>query len=147
MKMGWGVRITILYCCFVVMMVALVIASSRQHFDLVSANYYTDEIAYQKVIDAGKNQATLSSPVMVHADETAVTIDFPAELKGKSVSGVIQFYSPVNAEWDQKFDLNTAGNSMNIRRSKLRKTRYTIKIDITSGGKKYYQESDINLNS
>ena len=125
----------------------MVVASSRQHFDLVSKDYYADEVAYQKVIDAGKNQAELPEPVSLHANEQKVTIDFPTILKDKSISGTIQFYSPVNSEWDKKVDIKLINNAMDISRVGLRKTMYTIKIDLTANGKKYYQETEINLNS
>ena len=147
MKLGWGLKITILYSGFVILISSLVIASYHQHFDLVSKDYYEEEIAYQKVLDAGKNQSALSHPLGIHANETAVTIDFPEEFKSKVLSGDIQFYAPVNAEWDRDFKISAQNNSITISRSTLHNTRYTIKISCTAGGKNYYQESDILLHS
>ena len=54
MRISWGIKITMLYMAFVVLIVTMVVASSHQHFDLVSDKYYADEIVYQKTIDAGK---------------------------------------------------------------------------------------------
>lgn len=147
MKLNWGARIAVLYGGFVALIVTMVVLSSHQHFDLVSANYYADEIAYQKVIDAGKNQSSLSAPIIVHADESKVVIEFPDELKDKAISGQIQFYSPVNAAWDQKVSVNVVNNTMSVPRGKLRNTHYTVKMDIEASGKKYYQESEISLHS
>ena len=147
MKLNWGWKIAILYGGFMVLIISLVVMSSRQHFDLVSPNYYEHEIAYQKVIDAGKNQSVLSSPLSIHASGNAVTIDFPEEFKSKQVTGDVQFYSPVNAQWDRNFKINTQTNSMSISRSVLRDTRYTIKISCVADGKSYYQESEILLHS
>lgn len=145
MKVSWGITIALLYLAFVLLVVTMVVASTRQHFDLVSDSYYADEIVYQKVIDAGKNQAALSQPFIVHANETTVTLDLPAELKDKPLSGNIHFYSPVDAKWDKNFPATAVGNSISLSRSELHKTRYTIKMDIQAGGKKYYQESEIDL--
>lgn len=147
MKISWSWKIGLLYGTFVVLMLALVIAANSQHFDLVSKDYYEEEIAYQKVIDAGKNQSALSQPLTVHANANAVTIDFPEEFKSKALSGHIQFYSPVNSEWDRKFDITPQNNSVTILRSKLQNTRYTVKISCTVDGKNYYQESEIMLHS
>jgi len=147
MKINWGVKIVILYCGFVALIVTLVVASMHQHFDLVSANYYDEEVAYQKVINAGKNDASLSSPIDVHANDSNVIIDFPAELNGVATSGGIQFYSPVNSAWDKDFPAKIVGHSMHIDRSELRNTKYVLKIDLTAAGKKYYQETEINLHS
>ena len=147
MKINWGWKIAILYSGFVVLILGLVIASNRQHFDLVSKDYYEEEIAYQKVIDAGKNQSALSQPLSIHANETAVTIDFPEEFKSKLLTGKIQFYSPVDAQWDRNFNIDAHNNSVTIARSGLHNTRYTIKISCTVDGKNYYQESEIMLHS
>ena len=63
--MNWGARIALLYGGFVVLIVVLVTKSMREDFDLVSADYYNKELAYQNVIEAAKEQATLSEPVKV----------------------------------------------------------------------------------
>jgi len=146
MKISWGVKITILYLAFVLLIVTMVVASSRQHFDLVSNSYYADEIKYQNVIDAGKNQAQLSHPVLIDKDLNAVELQLPSELDGKMVTGSVHFYSPVNAAWDKQFPLQVDNHRITISRSDLRKTRYTVKIDLEAEGRKYYQESEINLN-
>lgn len=145
MKLSWGWKIAILYSVFVAGMVALVTASSRQDMDLVSKNYYQDEVAYQKVLDAARNQAGLSSPFTIHANETAVVVGFPAEFNEKVVKGTVRFYSPVNAAWDKSFVIDAAHNETRIARSELRKTKYVIKVDCEVDGKKYYQESELQL--
>ena len=147
MKIGWGWKIVLVYSGFVVLIIALVVASTNQKFDLVSKDYYKDEIAYQGVLDAGKNQAGLSKAVAIHANESAVTIEFPDEFKSKVLSGNINFYSPVNSAWDRNFKINADNNSVSISRRELNNTRYTIKISCSVDGKNYYQESEIQLHS
>ncbi len=147
MRIGWGWKIALLYGSFVVLILCLVIASNNQHFDLVSKDYYDAEIGYQKIIDAGKNQSALSAPLMVHANENSVTIDFPEEFRNKELSGNIEFYAPVNAQWDRSFKISAQNNSASIPRNRLQNTRYTVKISCTVDGKNYYQESEIMLHS
>jgi len=147
MKIGWGWKIAILYGGFVILIGSLVYASNCQHFDLVSKDYYEEEIAYQKVIDAGKNQSALSQPLGVHANQKSVVIDFPEEFKGKALSGTVTFYAPVNSEWDRNFKIESQNNCFTIDRNSLNNTRYTIKISCTVDGKNFYQESDILLHS
>jgi nitrogen fixation protein FixH len=147
MKLNWGIKIALLYCGFVVLIMTLVFKSMHQHFDLVSKDYYKDELAYQNVIDAGKNQADLSAPVNIHATASEVVFEFPEEFKNREMEGKIQFYSPVNAAWDRDFDLSSKSTTINIGRNKLNNINYKIKISWRSGDKKYYQESDLNLHS
>jgi hypothetical protein len=147
MKIGWGWKIAGLYTGFAVLILVLVVASSRQKFDLVSKDYYKEEIAYQDVLDAGKNQAGLTAAIAIHASSTDITIEFPAEFRDRVLSGEVSFYSPVNAEWDRKFEIHTSNNTFTIARNDLRNTQYTIKIHCAVDGKKYYQESAIQLHS
>ena len=144
-QFGWGWKIAILYAAFVALILTLVIASSKQKFDLVSADYYKDEIAYQTVLDASKHQADLKGTLVVHANEQIVAINFPEEFAGKEIKGTVKFYSAVNKEWDRNIALNTANNSMEIERERLRPTAYTMRLSYKVDGTEYYQENDINL--
>lgn len=145
-KLGWGGRIAVLYGGFVILIVALVTGSMRQDFQLVSTDYYGDEIRYQEVIDAGKNQAALSAPVAIVADANTVNIELPQEFAGVAVTGEVHFYSPVNADWDKVIDMNTSSKMLIIPRTQLHTTRYKVKITWNANNKQYYQESEIALN-
>jgi len=144
-QIGWGWRVGLLYLAFVAMMIGLVVLSSRQKFDLVSKEYYKDEIAYQQVIDAGKNQAALTGTLVVKANGQTILIEFPEEFAGSIILGSVQFYSAVDKEWDRRFAINTSKNTMSIDRSLLRHTRYKLKISYSVEGRDYYQENDIDL--
>ncbi len=145
MKLGWGWKIGILYVGFMGLIVTLVVASNKQHFDLVSKDYYEQEVAYQKVIDDSKNQSSLSQAIDVHANATSVIIEFPDEFKDKILSGDVKFYSPVNSDWDGNFKIMPENNKLSIPRSELHNTKYTVKIHCTVNSKSYYQETEITL--
>lgn len=145
-KLSWGWNVGLLYTVFAAMIVALVVASSRQQIDLVSADYYKDELAYQQVLDAGRNQAALAGAIAVHADGQNVVVDFPAEFATLVKTGEIHFYAPANRHWDYTAPLHTGNNSIAVSRAKLRKTNYTIRIPYEVGGRNYYYQSQIDLN-
>lgn len=145
LKLGWGWNITLLYSVFAAMIIMLVVASSKQQVDLVSADYYKDEIAYQHVLDAGRNQAQLAGAVVVHANEQYVFLDFPAEFNTLMKSGQLQFYAAANKNWDYSLPLNTGENTLSVPRSKLHNTRYVVKMSYSVNGKEYYYESTIDL--
>lgn len=147
MKINWGWKIALLYIGFMGLIVTLVVASSRQKCDLVSKDYYAQEIAYGRVMDAGKNQSALSQPMQLHADRAIIAIDFPLEFKNKVLSGSVKFYAPANAEWDRDFKIDVVDSKFEVPRTKLINTRYVIKIDCIADGKHYYQESEIMLHS
>ena len=144
-KMNWGARIALLYIGFVAIIVTLVVGSMRQSFDLVAPDYYSQEIKYQQVIDAGKNQAALSSPVALHADASNVTIEFPADFKGKEIAGEIDFYSPVSTAMDKHVPIQVSNNLMTVSRTLLHNTAYNVKMSWKADGKDYYQETALTL--
>ncbi len=144
-KINWGAKIAILYISFVVMMVALVVASTRQQFDLVSEDYYKQEIAYQDIIDATRNQAALSCPISLQLSNSKLEISFPPELAGQSITGTVEFYAPANAAHDKQFPIVVTDNKMIVERSALAKTLYKVKLQYAVGNKPYFQESEINL--
>lgn len=145
MKIGWGGRIAFLYGGFVLLIAALVTGAMRQDFDLVADDYYAQELAYQDVLDAGKNQSALSAPATVYANATDVVIEFPEEFKGKVINGNVHFYSPVEDAWDKQVKLENATAVVTVPRAGLENTRYKIKLSWQVDEKNYYQESDINL--
>lgn len=144
-KIGWGTRVALLYGGFVAIIVILIVGSMRQDFDLVSKDYYAEEIAYQNTIDASSNQAALSAPATVAIGADHVTISLPQEFKDKVVNADLHFYSPISASLDRKFNEHTDNGDVVLMRGNLKNERYKLKMNWESEGKKYYQESDVDL--
>jgi hypothetical protein len=144
-KISWGKRIAILYVGFVAIIVTLVVGSMRQDFDLVSKDYYEQEIAYQSTLDAGKNQAALSGPIMLSIAGEQVTLKFPAEFSGRLVNADLHFYSPVRSSQDKKCRLRTENGVLSIPINELVASKYRVKISWDSEGTKYYQETLLDL--
>lgn len=144
-KVNWGARIAILYMGFVALIVTLVYRSMHEDFDLVTKDYYGEEIRYQEVIDAGKNQATLSAPVHFAQNGKEVTLSFPQEFKGKEMKGTAQFYSAVNAQWDETFELNIHDAEVAVSVADMQPATYTVKLKWEDNNTFYYQETTLKL--
>jgi hypothetical protein len=146
MKFNWGWGIALFYSGFVVLIVGLVIGANRQEVDLVSNDYYGEELAYQKVIESSKNQAALSKPVEIRATADSVCLHFPPEFQNKALKGKLTFYAPSNPKWDHDADIAVAGNSsFAVSRKGLQHTKFVLKINWTADGREYYQETDLPL--
>ena len=63
MKFNWGYKIVLVYSVFVAGILYLVVQSSRQQMDLVTDDYYAQEIRYQEKIDQSKRASALSEPI------------------------------------------------------------------------------------
>lgn len=147
MTINWGWKIAAGYTGFATLIICLVIASSHQKIDLVSPDYYKDEIAYQNVLDASRNQANLAGTLSIHANSKEVVIEFPTEFNKKIVTGNVIFYSAANKDWDKNVSINTGDNKIVIPRSDLRPTIYQIKISYTVDGKNFYYQTEIDLHN
>ena len=100
MKLSWGTGILLAILAFVgFIMYFFVITLVDKQYDheLVTENYYAQELDFQKDIDAQKQ--TLDAHMQVELSYTkgakeGIRFDFPSEVAGKSVVGVISFYRP-----------------------------------------------------
>ena len=146
MKIGWGWKIMILYLGFMGMIIALVAASSNQKIDLVSKDYYKDEIAYQEVIYGTKNANALHAKATVKESATDVVIQLPEEMKNHSVKGTVLFYCPSNMENDRHLTLSTdADGKQTIELKKFSKGNYTVKIDWQDATTHFYTERPLTI--
>lgn len=146
MKFSWGNRILVVILLFIGGMGYLVYQSLNTNYELVSEEYYNDELAYQKVIDASKNSGALSSTVLVSTVNDALSFQLPSEMKTTPVKGSIYFYCANAAAKDRKFELAVDGDArQTILKSALPLGTYTVKIQWEAGGKSYYSEQNITL--
>lgn len=144
-KLNWGAKIALLYLGFVAIIAALVIGSMRQSSELVSNDYYNQELKYQSVLDAAKNQAGLAAPVAYAITGKQLLLQFPETFKNKELKGTVKFYSAANSSWDMEMNILCADGHVALNIDMLKATTYTMKISWTADGKEYYQENKINI--
>ncbi|MBL7892202.1 MAG: FixH family protein [Bacteroidia bacterium] len=146
-QMNWGHKIALLYTGFVAMILTLVFLASNQKVDLVSADYYDQEIKFQGKIDAIKNVNTLSGPIVCEAKDKSLHINFPKELLEKNATGTIRLYRPSDASLDLQEKLNVdIKNDQVISSAKFKRGLYKIQINWKMENKDYYFEESVFMN-
>lgn len=141
--MNWGNKLLITFIVFGGFMSFLVYKSVTTKFDLVSKEYYKEELAYQQVIDGTKKANALAGKVSITNNEKFILLQLPKELNGQNVSGKIWFYCAADAAKDRKIDLKPdADGKQLLKKNMFFPVNYTIKIDWTSNGEHYYNETD-----
>jgi hypothetical protein len=160
MKLSWGTGIFVFIVLFMLFMLTLVYLCTKQSFDLVSDNYYEQELLYQRQVDRKQNSADLKEKLTVNYEKVkqAVEIQYPSSTDAKKLSGDIVFFKPddskldftVNINPDQPSRLNrdpsSGGLSQLISSSKLAKGLWRLKISWSAAGTSYYQEEKILIN-
>jgi hypothetical protein len=145
MKISWGYKIIIAYGLFVAGILALVLLSSQQNQDLVSEEYYADELAYQDIIDKSTHTASLSSPIKIVQSSNRLIIDLPAEFDKKMSKGSWTLYYAASIEKDVKGAFQINDGLLNIEIPATASGNYLLKIEWTSGGLAYYYEKQVYL--
>lgn len=144
--MTWGNKLLLAFVGFAALMSTLVYKCMNQKFELVSKDYYTDELRYQDKIDGMNNANKISTVELFQKEDADVAIKLPKELKGLTVSGSAWFYCPTNSVNDRKIpvQVNEAGE-MNVRRGLLAAANYQVKLTWQVGDDKYYTEKLVTV--
>ena len=143
MKLSWGYKVTFVYIAFVAGMGFLVFKASSQKFDLVSKDYYEQELKYQQVIDQSANSSRLSVPVTIERNKGELKISFPDEMKSKKK--LVDFYLYYAADAKKDFRRSFALNENELTQALPvgMKGMYELKLLWETDGVKYYFEKKL----
>jgi nitrogen fixation protein FixH len=143
MKLNWGHKLTFVFIVFVGLMATLIYKSMNTNFDLVTKEYYKDELAYQKVIDGTNNANQLSAKPSITKENEQVIVSFPNETVTSAISGTMWFYCPSDASKDMRLPLNLIEGKQAIQLAELRPGKYTVKINWEQDNKPFYSEQTL----
>lgn len=144
--MSWGNKLVVVFVIFIAMIGTLVYKSVMIKNDLVTSDYYSQELKYQDKIN-GANNANAISQVSVAQDNDFLTIYLPTELKGDNISGEAWFYCVTDAEKDRHIKLNIGDNGAQmISKKELAKGNMQLKLTWKVGDKDYYTEKNLLIN-
>jgi hypothetical protein len=143
MKFNWGTMIAIVYLLFVGGMMFLVVQSSRQKIDLVTPDYYEQEIKYQERIDQSKRADALNGKLMVDLLGDTLILRFPAEQAGKPITGKAWIYYPADETLDVKavFETRNGQHLLVLPTTDDRTGMSIVKTGWTCEGIDYYTEN------
>ncbi len=126
-------------------MATLVYKATQTKFELVSKDYYQDELRYQDKIDGAAN-AALKAPISIQVTDEIISIEFPDAQKNANITGEAWFYCSVDATKDKRFVLSVDSTGIQrIERKGLQKGDYQIKISYEINQKKYYVAQQLHL--
>jgi len=147
MTLNWGHKVMLGFFAFAGMIAYLVFQSVHTRYDLVSKEYYKDELQYQQVIDGTSEANRLSCKPVVSQTDNTVIIHLPGEMKQATVTGNIWFYCAANAQKDRKMPLQLNIDAEQIiNKRQFVPGNYTAKINWEANGVKYYAETPLTIN-
>ena len=143
MKFNWGHKILGIYLVFITGIAFMVVMSSRQKIDLVTPDYYAEEIKFQEKIDEKNNASKLSAPIQYKIVNGDLVLQFPKEFDGKKLKGELMIYCPSDVNKDIRRTLDVSENTMKITLPELNKGAHIIKIKWSCEGIQYYFEENL----
>ena len=147
MKINWGTGIVIAFVLFISFILYFVIKASTQekyNYDLVSEEYYKDELNYQSEIDKQNNAKELNIKIALTKTKDGIEISFPEDYITESINGNVSLYRPSNQSLD--FDIPfvlSMPSTLLIPDNKLVGGHWDIKIYWTKNNKDYLYKKEI----
>lgn len=145
MKFNWGWGIATLYIGFVIMILTLVFKSSRHDVNLVTENYYQQDVEYNSHINKMNNANRLSDGLAIEYDVKSgmLVLNFPDSLG--TVTGTVHFYRPSDHTLDTLVAIapNLDGNRQSINTRALYNGLWRVQVEWKAGQRAFYDEEVI----
>ncbi|MBK9049057.1 MAG: FixH family protein [Bacteroidetes bacterium] len=144
MKISWGYRVMFLYIGFAGLIIYFVTRSMNEKVDLVTPDYYAQELKFQDKIESINRNNELSSALGIDYSDAGIIITYPIDLQNKTITGAINIFRPSDKSKDQTIEI-TPDKEMKqtINTTSLSKGMYRIKVDYEVDGSGYYSEKQI----
>ena len=144
--MNWGNKILVVFIAFGSMISFMVYRCMKTPVNLVSEQYYKDELAYQQVIDGTRQANALSGQLVLALAGSVIHVHLPVEMRGKTIKGKIFFYCPADITRDRSIPLQMdAAGQQEIRQGVVSNGHYTVKVSWESGGLNYYMQQPFTI--
>jgi len=145
MKFNWGTGIVLAFIGFIAFIMYFVITMNvdkKLDHDLVSEDYYGEELQYQNDIDKLENTKNLHTNISYEKTEAGLVIKFPDTLDYKAITGQLFLYRPSNKQLDFEATISLSNSYLLIPDNRLVDGRWNIKIDWQYQGNAYlFKES------
>ena len=131
MKINWGTGIVLAFIGFISFILFFVIRMNMDdhaNHDLVTEEYYQQELGYQKEIDAETNANNLITKLSTRKTPEGIIIEFPKEQDINKIKGTVSLYRPSNKHLDFDLPISLSNTHLLIPDERLLDGRWDIKI-------------------
>ena len=146
MKFNWGTGIVLAFIAFISFIMYFVInmnTNKKYDHDLVTDDYYKEELEFQKDIDKESNAKALSQNVSWEKVSEGIKIYFPENFDQENITGKVFLYRPSNKQFDFEIPISLSNHNLLIPDSRLLDGRWNIKVQWQYNGKSYLYKKEI----
>lgn len=143
----WPYAIILAFVLFAAYIGFMVQQAMRTSVDLVSADYYQQELAYQQRMESVARTAALAAPVQARYQPEAqrLTLELPAGLAG--ATGTVRFFRPSDQQLDFAVPFAPGGTPARqvLSTSRLRAGYWRLRLEFMAGGQPYFFEQELTI--
>ena len=146
MKINWGTGIVLAFIGFIGFILYFVFLASTEgkaDHHLVTDEYYQEELAYQKEIDATQNAMEYAGQFKYEVTDEGLLITIPEALRKQNTQGTVFLYRPSNKHLDFNLTISLSNSHLLIPDKRLLGGRWNIKIRWDYEGKDYLVKKKI----
>ena len=147
MKFNWGTGIVVAFVLFISFIMYFVVRMSTDdsnNHELVTKDYYKQELAYQKEIDAEKNALAHGAELKIKKSEEGLIIQFPENYKPEEITGKVSLYRPSNRHLDVDFPISLSKTHLLIPDNQLVDGRWDIAISWEYKGNSFLHKEKLS---
>ena len=139
-KLNWPTGIILSLVAFIIFILSFVYKATfipAYNHQLVSDEYYNDELNYQEEIDKLKRASKLDKNVSIKKVVTGLLIEFPSEFNFNQIKGTISFKRLSNRTIDFSIPIALDSNQFLLKDETLVDGRWDVKIEWMVDSKAY----------
>jgi len=147
MKFNWGTGIVLAFIgfiSFIMYFIVIMNTDERYNHELVTEDYYAEELEYQNDINKLNNSKTLNENITYKKTEDGLLIQFPEDIDVKKIEGHVFLYRPSNKQLDFDTTISLSKSYLLIPDKRLVDGRWNIKVDWQYNGNSYLYKKSIN---
>ncbi|MET4108317.1 FixH family protein [Hymenobacter sp. UYP22] len=144
----WPYAIVAAFVLFASFIGYLVQQAMRTSVELVSPDYYQQELTYQQRMETVARTAALPAPVQIEPDAATrrLRLQLPAAMAGQPVAGTIHLFRPSDQRLDFSLPLRpSTALQQQVSTAKMPAGYWRVRLDFTAGGQAYCVERTITL--
>ena len=145
-KFSWGHGIVIAlgsFIAFILFMIFL-FPNGQQNSEMITENYYEEELAYQKVIDAKNNADLLPEKPKYNQDQSGIKVIFPEDINNENSKFTIDLHRADDQKLDVKREIKLDGkNTLFIPANILVKGNYVLRTMWITNNKNFQIDYDL----
>lgn len=145
-KFTWGHGVVVALLCFIgfILFMIFIFPNGQQNSELITDNYYEEELAYQNVIDAKNRADKLPEKPKYEQLPAGIKITFPLDINPGNAKVRFDLFRTDDKRLDVKKDVElSADNSFTIPAKVLAVGNYTLKVHWKKDNLDYQTDYDV----